>query len=143
VGEQMSYRGWAPARLGRDQPVGPQIVVGGSIKVEQSAFPQLHDGNGGKGLGDGADPKDRVLSHRCRGLNVCEPVTREELQRSVADHTQCQADRRPAVQDPIDTAIYLKLIDPWHRKSLSMLVGDSVDSLGRIWPQQRRWSKAS
>ena len=55
-------------------------------------------------------------------------VTGEELQRSVADHTHRQADRRPAVQDPIDTALYLKLIDLWHRKSLSPLVGDFVDS---------------
>ena len=66
---------------------------------------------------------------RCRATQCLRPVSREERQRSVADQAQGQADRRPAVQNPIDTALYLKLIDVWHKEiCLSPLVGDFVDS---------------
>jgi hypothetical protein len=68
VGQQMAHGRRPEAGLGEDQPVGAQVVVGGPVEVEQLLLPQLQHRDRGEGLGDGADPEDRVLGDgRVRG----------------------------------------------------------------------------
>ena len=49
--------------------------------------------------------------------DVGEPVPVEELERSVADHSHCQADDGPAVEDLVDRGLHLEPIDGGHGSS--------------------------
>ncbi len=108
----MPHRGEPVRGLRGDQPVGAQVVVRGSIEVDEALLPQLHHGDRRDGLGEGADPKDRVLGDRCVRSDVGVPVSVEELQARVADHTYRQTDGRPAVEDPADMGPQLPFADP-------------------------------
>jgi hypothetical protein len=93
------------SRLGGDQPIAAEVVIGGGIEVDQPLLKQLHHGDGGEGLGDGADPEDRVLGDGRVRRDVGEPVSVEKLEASVANRSQSQANRRPAVEDPADSCL--------------------------------------
>ena len=104
-------------RPGGDQPIGAEVVIARGIQVDQPLLKQLHHGDGRKGLGDGADPENGVLGDGCVRRNVGEPVSVEELEAAVANHSYGQADGRPAVEDPADSGRQLKLIDLGHGAS--------------------------
>ena len=109
AGRQLAFRG--------DQLVGAKIVVGGCVELDESLLPQLHYGDRGEGLGDGGDPKDGVLRDGPDRRQVREAVCVEEFQRSVADHSQGEADGRMAVEDLIDPGLHLQSIDGRARAS--------------------------
>jgi hypothetical protein len=111
VGQQIAHRRSPEARLRWDQPIGTQVVIGGGIQVDQPLLPQLHHGDRRERLGDGADPKDGVLSNGRVRRDVREAVPGEELEASVADHAHRQTDRWPAVQDPADSGLQPERID--------------------------------
>ena len=114
VSQQMTHCRRPEAGLRGDQPVGPQVIVGGRIEVEQPLLPQLHHGDCGEGLCDGGDPKDRVLGDGRLRRDVGEPVSVEELKGSVADHSDRQTDGGPAVEDLVDSGLHPQLIDLGH-----------------------------
>ena len=64
MGQQVPQCRRPEARPGGDQPVGAQVAAGGRVEVDQSLFPQLHDGDRCDGLGDRGDPEDGVLVDR-------------------------------------------------------------------------------
>ena len=97
-----------------DQLVGAKIVVGGRIEVDEPLLPQLHYGDRGEGLGDGGDPKDGVLGDGSVRRQVREAVRVEELQRSVADHSQGETEGRMAVEDRVHPGLHLQPIDVRH-----------------------------
>src|SRR5512133_2928577 len=109
----MPGRGRAPAFLRGQETEGAQIVVRWSIQVDQALLPQLHHRDCGEGLGDGADPKDRVLGHRYGRLDASDAVT-GKLERSIPNHSHRQTNSRPAIQDAINIAGYFELIDLRH-----------------------------
>ena len=99
MGQQVPQRRRPEARLGGDQPVGAQVVAGGRVEVDQSLFPQLHDGDRGDGLGDRVDPEDCVLGRPASRPDVGDAVPMEPRQGSAADHPHRQAGDRPAVEN--------------------------------------------
>jgi hypothetical protein len=113
--QQIPDRGGAPAPISPDQPEGAQIVICRSVQLEQSPLPQLHHSDRGEGLGDRPDPEGRVFVDRSVGFDVSDAVSVEELGGPVADHSQHQADGRPAVHDLIDSGADLLLINFGHR----------------------------
>jgi hypothetical protein len=107
MGQQVPQRRRPEARLGGDQPVGAQVVAGGRVEVDQSLFPQLHDGDRRDGLGDRVDPEDGVLADRRARLDVGDAVPMKPRQGSAADHPHRQAGHRPAVEDLGDPRLQL------------------------------------
>ena len=85
VGQQVPHGGGLEAGLGRDQPEGSQVVVGGRVKVHQALLAQLHHGDGGECLSEGPDPEDGVLRDRFFRLGVRDAVAPEPLQGAAAD----------------------------------------------------------
>jgi hypothetical protein len=79
----------------------------------------LHDSNPGEGLGDGRDPKDRVFGYAPVRRDVRHPLAVEELERSVAYHSDCETNSRSAVEDLVNPGSRLQLIDIGHRLILS------------------------
>jgi len=88
-----------------------QVVFGGGIQADQSLLPKLHRSNPGEGLGDGGDPKDRVLGNRCVRRDVRHTVAVEGLKRSVGHQPESQTDSRSAVENLVDPGPHLQLID--------------------------------
>jgi hypothetical protein len=111
MGQQMPQRRRPEAGLGRDQPVAAQVVAGRRVKVNQSLFPQLHDGDRRDGLGERVDPEDGVLVDRHARLDVGDAVPMEPRQGSVADHAHRQAGDGPAVENPGDSGLQPGLVD--------------------------------
>jgi hypothetical protein len=85
-------------------------VAGGGVEIDEPLLPRLQHGDRGERLGDGGDPKDRVLGHGCVRRDVRDAVAVEPLQRPVADHPHRQAGRRPAVEDLMDPGLHLELV---------------------------------
>src|SRR4029078_13305747 len=67
VGQQVPHRRGPPARICGYQLVATQVFIRRAIQVHQPPFPELHDRDGRKGLGDRGDPKKRVLADRRSG----------------------------------------------------------------------------
>jgi hypothetical protein len=74
-------------------------------------LPQLQHRDRGEGLGEGADPKDRVLGDGGVGGDVGDPVVVEEREGSVADHAHGHADGRVAAEDLADPGLQPERID--------------------------------
>jgi hypothetical protein len=111
MGQQVSQRGRPKGGLRRDQSVGTQVVGGGRVEVKEPLLPQLHDGDRRDGLGDGGDPKGRVLGDWRARSDVGDPVPMEPRQGSGADHPHGQAGGGPAVEGLTDPALQLELVD--------------------------------
>ena len=92
-----------------------QIVVGGRVEIDQAPLPQLHHGDRGEGLGEGADPKDGVLRDRFLGVDIRDAVAEEPVERPATDDANSKTSGGPAVEHLGHLALQVALLDSSRR----------------------------
>ncbi len=106
MGEQVAERWRAPTRVSGRETVGREVLPYRGVEVDETLLPELHEGDGGEGLGDRGDSEHGATRDRRRRGDIGATVTPEVGEATVTDNADGQSHRRLVGHDPVHQGVY-------------------------------------